>query len=53
MTRVVAAHYRVVPGGADLEVLAEGRGEREPVADDATAAGRARNRRVEVILVRE
>jgi outer membrane protein OmpA-like peptidoglycan-associated protein len=28
----------------------EGRGAREPVADNATEAGRARNRRVEVLL---
>jgi flagellar motor protein MotB len=27
-----------------------GRGEREPVADNASAAGRAQNRRVEIFL---
>lgn len=33
-------------------VVAEGRGEREPIASNATAEGRARNRRIEIILVR-
>ncbi|WP_209426234.1 type IVB secretion system protein IcmH/DotU [Pararhodobacter sp. SW119] len=32
---------------------AEGRAEREPIADNATAEGRAANRRIEVILIRE
>jgi len=35
---------------AELEITAEGRGESEPVADNATAEGRAQNRRVEVIV---
>ena len=32
---------------------AEGRAEREPIADNATREGRAANRRIEVILIRE
>lgn len=35
---------------AEMNILAEGRGEDEPVADNATAEGRAKNRRVEVIV---
>ena len=34
-------------------LTAEGRAEREPIADNATAEGRAANRRIEVILIRE
>ena len=32
-------------------VSAEGRGEREPIASNATQAGRAQNRRIEIVLV--
>jgi len=37
-------------GVATGRVLTEGRGEREPVSDNATDAGRAKNRRVEILL---
>jgi outer membrane protein OmpA-like peptidoglycan-associated protein len=37
-------------GVVATRVLTEGRGEREPVSDNATDAGRAKNRRVEILL---
>jgi type VI secretion system protein ImpK len=39
--------------GDDGRLTAEGRGDREPIADNATADGRATNRRIEIVLVRE
>jgi len=42
---VIARRYPDVP------IVTEGAGERAPVASDATAAGRARNRRVEIRVV--
>ena len=37
-------------GVVATRVLTEGRGEREPVSDNTTDAGRAKNRRVEILL---
>lgn len=42
--------YLVTRGVPASHVQTAGRGEREPVADNATEAGRARNRRVEIFL---
>lgn len=48
----------VMNGIADLiedpsRLSAEGRADKEPIADNATKEGRARNRRIEVLLVQE
>jgi outer membrane protein OmpA-like peptidoglycan-associated protein len=37
-------------GVPSSRIRAVGRGESDPVADDATATGRARNRRVEIVV---
>ena len=42
--------YLVTRGVAADRIVVAGRGEREPVADNGTAEGRARNRRVEIFL---
>lgn len=42
--------YLVARGVSSQRVEVMGRGDREPVADNATEAGRARNRRVEIFL---
>jgi outer membrane protein OmpA-like peptidoglycan-associated protein len=42
--------YLVARGIPATRIETSGRGEREPVADNATEAGRARNRRVEIFL---
>lgn len=42
--------YLVTRGVPSENVQTAGRGEREPVADNATEAGRSRNRRVEIYL---
>jgi outer membrane protein OmpA-like peptidoglycan-associated protein len=43
-------NYLVGRGVAPSRVSTEGRGERQPIADNATEQGRARNRRVEIFL---
>ncbi|MFD0666140.1 OmpA family protein [Ramlibacter sp. MAHUQ-53] len=45
-----ARDYLVARGVNPRQVQVAGRGEREPVADNGTEAGRARNRRVEIFL---
>lgn len=45
-----AKRYLVAQGVPDVRVRVEGRGEAEPVADNASDAGRAQNRRVEVAI---
>jgi outer membrane protein OmpA-like peptidoglycan-associated protein len=42
--------YLTARGVSPARISIEGRGEREPVADNSTDAGRARNRRVEMFL---
>jgi outer membrane protein OmpA-like peptidoglycan-associated protein len=42
--------YLVARGVPATRIETSGRGEREPIADNATEAGRARNRRVEIYL---
>ena len=50
-TRAMAvADYLAVRGVAKERITTRGAGESEPVADNATAAGRARNRRIEITL---
>jgi outer membrane protein OmpA-like peptidoglycan-associated protein len=42
--------YLVAQGVSATRISIEGKGERQPVADNSTADGRARNRRVEIVL---
>lgn len=42
--------YLVTRGVASQRIAIDGRGSREPVADNATADGRAKNRRVEIFV---
>ena len=43
--------YLVSKGIEKSRVYTEGKGEKQPVADNKTAAGRAQNRRVEIEVV--
>jgi outer membrane protein OmpA-like peptidoglycan-associated protein len=43
-------NYLADRGIADSRIEAEGRGEHEPIADNSSEAGRAKNRRVEILL---
>ncbi len=45
-----ARDYRAARGVAPMRVDTDGRGSREPVADNGNDAGRAQNRRVEIFL---
>jgi chemotaxis protein MotB len=52
-TRADAVLHRLVGNGVDVtRMSAAGFADLRPVADDATAAGRAQNRRVEIVLQR-
>ncbi len=44
------ANYLAQRGTDRKRIIAEGRGETEPIADNATDAGRAQNRRVEMLI---
>lgn len=45
-----ARDYLVSRGVAASRISTEGRGSREPIADNATEAGRSRNRRIDIYL---
>jgi outer membrane protein OmpA-like peptidoglycan-associated protein len=45
-----ARDYLVSRGVEARRILIDGRGEREPIADNSTESGRARNRRIEIYL---
>lgn len=45
-----ARDYLVARGVNSSRISIDGRGEREPLADNATESGRARNRRIEIFL---
>jgi type VI secretion system protein ImpK len=54
VARAEAVKQAVVPGVSEPErITADGKGEDEPVADNATPEGRAQNRRVELLITRE
>jgi len=51
VNRAQSARDHLVARGVNANrIRIEGRGEREPVADNATESGRARNRRIEIFL---
>ncbi|MFM8865040.1 MAG: OmpA family protein, partial [Limnohabitans sp.] len=45
-----ARDYLVSRGVAASRIRIDGRGAREPIADNSTEAGRARNRRIDIFL---
>lgn len=45
-----ARDYLVSKGVATQRIMIDGRGEKEPVSDNSSEAGRAKNRRVEIFL---
>ncbi len=45
-----ARDYLVSRGVAASRISIDGRGAREPIADNSTEAGRARNRRIDIFL---
>jgi outer membrane protein OmpA-like peptidoglycan-associated protein len=45
-----ARDYLVGRGVSSSRISIDGRGSREPIADNATEAGRARNRRIDIYL---
>ena len=45
-----ARDYLVSRGVSSSRISIDGRGSREPIADNATEAGRARNRRIDIFL---
>ena len=45
-----ARDYLVARGVNSSRISIDGRGSREPVADNGTAEGRARNRRIDIFL---
>ena len=58
MALSLARAKSVMTGMADVlrdpdRLSAEGRAEKEPIADNGTKAGRAKNRRIEILLVQE
>ena len=54
VARAKAVEQAIAPGlGTASRITVEGKGDDEPIADDATAEGRARNRRVDVMVRRE
>jgi outer membrane protein OmpA-like peptidoglycan-associated protein len=45
-----ARDYLVARGVNSSRISIDGRGSREPIADNATESGRARNRRIDIFL---
>ena len=50
---IAARDYLVSQGVARARIMTDGRGAREPVADNATLAGRGKNRRVEIYVAEQ